>query len=138
MLRMALILLAFPVQAETLVAARTIRAQTILDARDLSVRPGSTPGTLSRIDEAVGLEARVSLYAGRPIRPDDLGPPAVIDRNQIVPLAYQTGRLSILAEGRSLGRAGIGDAVRVMNLASRATVTGRVRADGTVVVGHVR
>ena len=34
-----------------------------------------------------------------------------------------------------MGRAGIGDSLRVMNLNSRSTVTGIVQADGTVAVG---
>jgi flagellar basal body P-ring formation protein FlgA len=40
-----------------------------------------------------------------------------------------------MADGRALGRAGIGDVVRVMNLGSRQTVSGLVLADGSIVVG---
>lgn len=127
--------MAMPAGAETLVATRTIRAQTVLGSADLAEVPGTVAGALSLADEALGMEARVTLYAGRPIRPGDVGPPAIIDRNQIVPLAFQAGTLAILTEGRALGRAGVGDTIRVMNLASRSTVTGRVLADGTVIVG---
>jgi flagella basal body P-ring formation protein FlgA len=65
---------------------------------------------------------------------DHIGPPALIARNQIVTLFYHSGPLVIAAEGRALGRAGPGDALRVMNLSSRSTVTGFVRPDGTVLV----
>ncbi|MAQ81770.1 MAG: flagella basal body P-ring formation protein FlgA [Maritimibacter sp.] len=130
-----LFLLAAPAAAETVVAARTIRAQAIITPADVTVIEKTVPGTLSLPAEAVGLEARVILYSGRPIRPGDIGPPAIIERNQIVTLIYRSGPLSIAAEARAMSRAGVGDAVRVMNLASRTTVTGIVRADGTVSVG---
>lgn len=121
--------------AETLVAARTVRAQAILSPLDFQVIEQTIPGSLDNPDQAIGMEARVVLYAGRPIRPDDIGPAAIIERNQIVTLLYRRGSLSIAADGRALGRAGAGDMLRVMNLASRTTITGSVRPDGTVVVG---
>jgi hypothetical protein len=71
----------------------------------------------------------------RPVRAADLGPPAVVERNQIVGLAYRSGGLAILTEGRALARGGVGDVIRVMNLASRATVTGTIGPDGLVAVG---
>lgn len=131
----AALCLATAAPAETLVAARTVRAQAILGAADLAVVPGRVAGTYAAIDEALGMEARVVLYAGRPVRFEDIGPPAIIERNSIVRLIFRRGRLTITAEARALGRAGVGDRVRVMNLASRTTVTGFVRADGAVIVG---
>ena len=129
-----LMLLAAPAWSETVVPTRTLRAQTVLAPQDLTRLPVVTPGAIDDPALALGQEARVTLYAGRPIRPEDLGPPAIVARNQIVTLSYDTGRLAIAAEGRALSRGGVGDLIRVMNLASRSTVTGRVRADGTVAV----
>ncbi len=121
-------------QADTIVAARTIRAQSVISAQDLAVREGDMPGAATHPDDVIGQEARVALYAGRPIRLADIGPPAVVDRNQIVPLIFDHGGLRISTEGRSLSRAGAGEWVRVMNLTSRSTVSGRVAADGRVYV----
>lgn len=118
--------------ADTVVAARTIRSQSLLGPDDLALVGGDTPGALSSLDDALGMEARVNLYAGRPIRAGEIGPPAIVERNQIVRLVYAQGGLNIQAEGRSLGRAGVGDSVRVMNLASRQTVSGRVAEDGSI------
>lgn len=131
---LVLLLLAGPAPAETLVAARTVRAQTVLAAEDLALIRETVPGMLVDPLQALGQEARITLYAGRPIRPGDIGPPAIVDRNQIVPLAYHAGGLSILTEGRALMRGGVGDTIRVMNLASRSTISGRILADGTVTV----
>jgi flagella basal body P-ring formation protein FlgA len=123
-----------PAQAETVVAARTIRAQAILTANDLGLVKQDMIGTYALLEDVVGQEARVVLYAGRPIRIEDIGPPAIIERNQIVTLFYATGGITIMTEARALGRAGIGDRIRVMNLSSRSTVTGWVLPDGTVSV----
>ena len=92
-------------------------------------------GALTHPADALGLEARVTIYAGRPVRAGDLGLPAVVERNQIVPISFLSGGLAIKAEGRALARGGVGDVIRVMNLASRTTVSGRIAPDGQVVVG---
>lgn len=120
--------------AEMLVAARTIRAHSVIMAQDLATQPGDAAGFASSPEQLIGQETRVALYAGRPIRLSDVGPPAVIERNQIVPLVFNHGGLRITTEGRSLSRAGAGDWVRVMNLVSRATVSGRAADDGRVYV----
>jgi flagella basal body P-ring formation protein FlgA len=118
--------------ADVLVATRTIRAQSILAAADLAMVSGEPTLTGLAILDAVGQEARVTLYQGREIRADDIGPPALINRNQIVVLQFQSGPLIISTEARALGRGGAGDVLRVMNLSSKATVNGRVGSDGTV------
>jgi flagella basal body P-ring formation protein FlgA len=132
---LVLILLPGMAFAESLVATRTIRAQSILGPDDMTLVAAAIPGAITAPQDALGLEARVSIYAGRPIRPSDLGPAAIIDRNQVVPLVFNTGGLSILTEGRAMERGGIGDIIRIMNLGSRATVTGRISEDGRVHVG---
>lgn len=136
MIRLALALLLLPgaAKAETLVAVRPIRAQQIIDTADVAVIAATTPGALRDPAEALGMEARVTLYPDRPIRPGDLAPPALVDRNQIVTLEYATGALVILAEGRALARGGAGEEIRVMNLASRTTIRGRITDAGTVTV----
>jgi len=120
--------------AETIVAARTIRAQTLLAPSDLQVVQGDTPGALISLDEAVGLEARVVLYSGRPVMAGDVGPASIIERNQIVKIVYTVGTLSISADARALARAGPGDMLRVMNLTSKSIVSGIVAPDGSVYV----
>lgn len=123
-----------PVLADAVIATRTIRAMTILGPQDMAVVDADIPGALTDPAQAVGLEARVTLYAGRPIAEGDLGRPALIERNQTVALIYRSGGLSIATEGRALDRAAVGEPVRVMNLTSRATVTGTVAPNGSVVV----
>ena len=127
-------LVAGPAWTQSIVATHTIRSQAILTAADVSQIDQDIAGTYLSVAEVVGMEARVVLYAGRPIRIDDIGPPALIERNQIITLYYTSGALTIAAEARALARAGIGDRLRVMNLASRSVVSGWVQNDGSVSV----
>ncbi len=128
------LLLAGPAAADMLVAAHTIRAKTVLGPEDLALTTGEMPGTLDDPDSLIGQEARVTLYAGRPIRAGDVGPPAIVERNQVVTMIFETAGITISTEARVLDRAGIGDRVRAMNLASRNTVFGTVMEDGSIYV----
>jgi flagellar basal body P-ring formation protein FlgA len=136
MLRLVLLIgLVQPASAESLVATRTIRAKTLIALEDLTLVSAELPGALTDPTAAVGLEARVAIYAGKPVRSGDLRPPTLVDRNQLVTLVYLSGGLAISIEGRALARGSVGDDIRVMNLGSRNTVTGRVGPDGSVYVG---
>ena len=120
--------------ADTLVPVRTIRAKQIIQAEDLAYKSVDIAGAFSDPAELIGQEARVSLYAGRPIRPGDVGPPAIVERNDLVMLKFRRGGLLISTEGRSLGRGSEGDIIRAMNLSSRSTLSGRISADGSIEV----
>jgi flagella basal body P-ring formation protein FlgA len=127
--------LGHPVLADSVVATRTIRAHAVIGPEDLTLVEAILPGALGDPAAAIGLEARVAIYAGRPVGPDDVTAPALVERNQLVPLIYLSGGLQISTEGRALARGSEGEQVRVMNLGSRSTVSGRVGPDGAIYVG---
>jgi flagella basal body P-ring formation protein FlgA len=133
-LEVLLMFACLPANAEILVPVRTIQAKEVIGAEDLVIKSGDVAGAVTDLDQVVGREARIALYAGRPVHPSDIQPPALIARNDLVTLVFTHGQLRIAAEGRSLSRAGEGDVVRAMNLVSRTTVTGRVLADGSIEV----
>jgi flagella basal body P-ring formation protein FlgA len=122
-----------PAVADMIVPTRTIRATEIIGPADVLLKSGDGSGNVT-LEELIGKEARVALYPGRAVHAHHVGPPTLVERNQVVPLIYTRGGLRIATEGRALARAGAGEYVRVMNLASRATVTGRVSADGRIEV----
>jgi len=132
----ALFYVAGPAGADTVVPVRTIRAQEVIVPGDLRLRAADVAGSFTAIEEVAGLEARVALYPGRPVRPGDVGPPAIVERNQMIVLTYARGGLMIRTEGRALDRAGVGDPVKVMNPSSRTTVMGRVQPDGSISVSE--
>jgi len=123
---------ALPLALET---TRTLRAGQLIAPDDVVTGTrAALPGLVTDPAEAVGMEARVTLYPGRPIPLASLSPPALVERNQLVTLVFTQGGLNIRAEGRALGRGAADEAVRVMNLTSRNTVTGRVSGPATVSV----
>ena len=137
-LTLTLIALAGGACAEALTATRVIRPMAIIAPGDLGVLDRQVPGALTPDIDLIGQEARVTLYPGRPILPGHVGPAALVERNQPVIVIFRNHGLSISADGRALSRGAEGDMVRVMNLASRTTVSGRVMDDGSVMVGQGR
>lgn len=138
MIRLVFILasVAGAADADTVVAARTIPAQSTIMPEDVVLNSRDISGGVSDVNDIIGMEARVALFAGRPIRPGDIGFPAVVERNQLIPLLYEQNGLLITTEGRALGRAGPGDRIRVMNVSSRSTVTAQIGADGVAYVAR--
>jgi flagella basal body P-ring formation protein FlgA len=122
--------------AQSVTPVRAIRGQTVLAAEDLALGEEAVPGGVASIEQAVGMEAKVALYPGRPILISQLRAPALVERNAVVRMSYISGALRIVTEGRALDRAAAGEPVRVMNLASKQTVTGTVAADGSVEIGQ--
>lgn len=125
---------AFPstVFSQTVVAAHTIRTKSVITLEDIVLLDTDSTGSIGDLDLVAGMEARSILYQGRPIRPQDIGPPALIERNQIVSIIYIDGSLVIMTEGRALNRGGLGDRVRVLNLSSKMAITGTVESSSQV------
>lgn len=132
MWRVLFLLFPFQAMADSLIATRTIRAQDVLAPEDVAMVAAEIPGAVTDPEAAIGLEARVTIFAGRPVLATDLGAAATVERNQIVPMLFQAGPLAILTEGRALARGGVGDIIRIMNTSSRVTVTGQIGQDGIV------
>ena len=130
---LALIPVAAP--AESLVATHLLRAGGVIAAGDVALVDAEIPGAVTSLQAAVGQEVKTTIYAGRPITPDDIGAPTLVDRNQLVALVFQQGGLAITAEGRALSKGGLGDVIRVMNTSSHTVVKGVIGADGRVRVG---
>lgn len=105
---------------------RTLRIGSIVSPQDLKI---DTAEAANMADRLVGQEARRMIYAGQPISVDDVGPPTLVRRNEIVVMTYTAGGLGLRTEGRALTAGGKGEIIQVMNLASRLTVR-------AVVVGH--
>lgn len=129
-------LMAGAVSAESVVPTSAIRPRSVITEDMVAVVKKDLRGGLSALSDVVGMEARVALYPGRAIRAEDIGAPAVIERNQAVQLIYQSAGLEILTDGRAMGRGAVGEVLRVMNLSSRSTVVGTVRPDRSILVQH--
>lgn len=130
---LVLALLGGAAEAAVLTAARTLPAGTVISADDLVLSESNRPG-MTDPAEAVGLQARITIYEGRPLQASLLQAPQLVMRNQIVRIIYTRGALRIEADGRAMDTGAAGDVIRVMNLESRATITATVNTDGTLSV----
>lgn len=129
-------LIAFPLTslAGDVVAARNLPAGTVVTAADM--RPAETGGEIGDISHLVGLETRIAVYEGRPLLPNLLQEPVLVERNQLVRLNFQRGEVHIATDGRALDAGQAGDVIRVLNQASRNTISARIEPDGSLYVSR--
>lgn len=113
------------------IAARDLPAGTVIGSGDVTW-DDTKPGGIADPETAIGMQARVAIYAGRPVTAGALRTPVLVSRNQIVRVAFDSGTLRIETEGRAMTEGAAGDIVRVMNLSSRSTISAIVAEDGTL------
>jgi flagellar basal body P-ring formation protein FlgA len=123
-------------QAQAVIATRMMKPGSVIGAADVALVDADIPGAISTLDGALGQAVTEVIYPGRPVLADNLEPPQIVARNQIVSLIYQAGPLRIFAQGRALSAGAAGDEIKIMNINSHATVTGLIGADGTVHVSR--
>lgn len=129
------------IEVDVPVPVRRLHPGDIITAADLGTvrlplqRAG---GFVTDAAELIGLSPRRMMSAGRLIRAGSVGAPIVVRRNRPVTLVYEDGPLMLAAGGRALQDGGVGDLVRVMNIASSAVVTGTITGPETVAVNGPR
>ncbi|RJE84901.1 flagella basal body P-ring formation protein FlgA [Paracoccus onubensis] len=123
-----------PSLAADFVAARDLPAGTVIISADL--RPAENTQKADDPSPFIGLETRVTVYEGRPVLKKLLRVPTLIERNQIVRLQFRRGEVYIATDGRALEDGSAGDLIRVLNQASRNTITARIQPDGTLHVAR--
>ncbi|MGB0959138.1 MAG: flagellar basal body P-ring formation chaperone FlgA [Halocynthiibacter sp.] len=126
---LALFALACPAVADVPTAARTLKAFQVISFDDIQ-------GNESDFSAILGQETRSIIYQGQPLLPKLIGPPTLVQRNQIVPILYKHGPLTLQTEGRALNRGSEGDLIRLINLSSKTSISGRIQKNGTVLVSQ--
>jgi flagella basal body P-ring formation protein FlgA len=111
----------------TLVTAEDISAER----RDVSTLPR---GVITRAEEVVGKEAKVTLPPLMPLRHEQLGAPVLVRRGEVVTLLVESASLRITTTGEVREDAPRGAQVRVINQSSQAEVVGRVVDAATIAV----
>jgi flagella basal body P-ring formation protein FlgA len=118
--------------------ARGIERGTILKDADIVTerRPRTEVGlgAIARREDAIGLAARVSLQAGRPLRSSDLTKPDLVQRNETVTLVYEAPGITLTIRGRAMDGGSEGDVIGVFNEHSKRTIHGVIVAPGRVAV----
>jgi flagellar basal body P-ring formation protein FlgA len=119
------------------VLARSVERNEVIKSSDVMVerRPKAEVGNDAAVrDNVVGMQARRQLRAGQAVRVADLAKPDLVARDQNVTLIYESGGLYLTIRGKALEGGTEGDAVNVVNLQSKRTVSGIVVGRGQVSV----
>lgn len=119
-------------------ARRGIARGDIISRKDVEIVPvrkdraGLTPAL--RLDEVVGMAARSTIAAGRPLSLSDLEAPTLVERGKAVLLVFERPGLSLSLRGKAMQDGAEGELIKVMNTQSNRILEGIVAADGRVLV----
>ncbi len=121
-----------PVLKQPLQRGQTITAENIT----LMGMPASKvfANTITRSDELVGQQAVRPLEAGKAINNLHVRIAPLVSRNQMVTLVYRKGGIELSGTAQALEDGQQGQAIRIVNPATRSTLTGTVQTDGVVEV----
>ncbi|MCB1720461.1 MAG: flagellar basal body P-ring formation protein FlgA [Alphaproteobacteria bacterium] len=129
-------------QVQRLVDVPVLRAPmkngTVISASDLdfiSLRAyGLNHDMILSADELVGMTPRRMITAGKPMTENDIEPPQIVERGENVTLVFNSGPLSLTAQGKALENGAKGDVIRVVNASSSKTLQARVIGEREVSV----
>jgi flagella basal body P-ring formation protein FlgA len=125
------------------VAVRPIRRGDIVEMDDLRLQaiPASNDPTQEAIyftdfKDVIGKQLRRSISSGQAIREDDVGPPLVVEKNQLVQIKVVIGGVEVETAGRAITEGAVGDLVQVetLNLKERKKLTAQVLDTNSVQV----
>ncbi|QEG42180.1 flagellar basal body P-ring formation chaperone FlgA [Roseimaritima ulvae] len=127
-------------QAEPLprvvVARRSLRRGDIVSPSDFQLEPlaegRSSEGLVLDVDAIVGQEVKTSLLKGRPVRRDDLGPPTVIRRGDLLELSVLGGGIVVRTNAKASEEGSVGQLIQVETQQPRRRLLARVVAPGAV------
>lgn len=134
MWRAVFLLICTPAWADSVVAMRDISAGAVIIRDDVALVDMEISNALTQVEAVLGATALADISAGRALTIGQIAAPVIVERNARVTLSFQTGALEIRTEGRALSEGGMGDIIEIMNLSSRTRLTGRVGANGIVLV----
>jgi flagella basal body P-ring formation protein FlgA len=127
------------VEAQYLVAARSLAAGQIVGENDFSARNGdlgTLPATvLMDAGQALGRTVRIGIAAGQPLRSDQLTAPWAVQQGQKVKTVLRGAGFSASNEGKALHNAQEGQIVQVRT-PSGQTVSGIARPGGVVEIAY--
>ncbi len=116
---------------------RTVEAGEIVQREDVAPQLQGrhhVPGAVNGPTEIVGMQAARRLHAGTVVTRDQWKEMPLIRKGQGVRIVLETPHLRIVAPGESLQDGRAGERIRILNLSSRQSVSGRVQDAKTVVV----
>lgn len=119
-----------PVLKQPLQRGQTITADNIIMANIPAAKLFAS--TVAQAEELAGQQAIRPLESGKPISRLHVRVTPMVSRNQVVTLVYRKGGIELSGSAQALEDGQQGDSIRVLNPATRSTLTGTVTAAGTI------
>ncbi|MEZ5815113.1 MAG: flagellar basal body P-ring formation chaperone FlgA [Alphaproteobacteria bacterium] len=85
-------------------------------------------------DALIGMTARRILHAGEPVKSNEVQPPQIVKRGELITMVFKNGALSLTAKGKALESGARGEMIRVVNTDSSKTLQARVTGQKEVAV----
>lgn len=109
------------------VLSETLSNGTIIGERDIqmiTMPAKSVAGQDMIIAKAnlIGMTPRRNILSGKPIKPNDLQAPLIVNRGESVTMTFSNGPLRLTALGKALSNGSKGDIISVVNMDSNRTV----------------
>lgn len=112
-----------------IVKARDVELTTIKQSGNV------LSGAFSNIEQIKGYRTKYPLMAGSVLQANNLLPPVLVKRGQMVVILYKNPSLSIRMSGTALMNGEAGAIISVQNAKSKRIISAKVIAEGIVAVG---
>lgn len=89
-------------------------------------------GTVTAMNDLVGMQARRTLRAGQTVRLEDVRRPILVTRGSTVSMSFEAPGLVLIATGKAMSEGGLGETVTVQNPASYRMISAVVVGPGQV------
>lgn len=119
-----------PVLASAVTAGQRIEASNL--TTKMVDEKAVYASTISQPEELAGMQATRKLAAGVPLTKLQVKPAMDVQRNSLVNLVYNAPGVQLSGSAQALEEGRVGQSIRVLNVASRATLVGVVTAPDTV------
>jgi len=89
-------------------------------------------GTVSSMDDLIGMATRRVLHAGESVRLEDVRRPTLVAKGSTVTMSFEAPGIILTTMGRAMSEGGLGETVTVQNPASFRQVSAVVTGPGQV------
>jgi flagella basal body P-ring formation protein FlgA len=138
------LLLCWPVFADAgvriVVPARDIARGATISQADLATKTvdgNVLSGTVTSVNDIVGMQTRRVLHAGESVRLEDVRRPTLVTKGSTVTMIFEAPGITLTAAGRAMSEGGLGETVTVQNPVSFRQVGAIVTGPGQVSARNV-
>ncbi len=89
-------------------------------------------GTITAMNDLVGMQARRTLRAGETLRTEDVRRPTLVTKGSTVSMSFEAPGIVLTATGKAMSEGGLGETVTVQNPASYRMISAVVVGPGQV------